>query len=375
MKGKQSSGEQQAILPRHKKGKKRAALDGRFPIVGVGGSAGGLEAVERLLRHLPENTGMAFVIVQPLDPNHESRLTEILSRATSMPVAEAQNGERVEQTRVYIIPPNKGRTIRDRVLHLGSREDPAGKYLPVDSFFRSLAAELKNKAIGVILSGTASDGSMGVSAIKGQGGITYAQNAARAKYYGMPQSAIASGNVDFVLPPEDIARYLTKIGRHPYIKLPDVEEIEEPLVSPEKDGELGQLFHLLKKSFGVNFSGYKFSTTNQRIRRRMALRAFDHLKRYLQFIRGKPEELKALYQDMFVGGTEFFREPSTFHALEKAVYPRLIKNRKSDAPIRTWVPGCSTGEEGYSIPLSLLDYLGNRANSYRIHIFAAYIKE
>ncbi len=375
MKGKQSSGEQKAVSPRHKKTKKGTSQDGRFPIVGVGASAGGLEAVERLLRHLPENTGMAFVIVQHLDPNHESRLTEILSRATSMPVAEAQHGGRVEPNRVYIIPPNKGMTIRDRVLHLGSREDPAGKYLPVDSFFRSLAAELKNKAIGVILSGTASDGAMGVTAIKGQGGITFAQNSATAKYYGMPQSAIASGNVDFVLPPEDIARYLTKIGRHPYIKLPDVEEIEEPLVSPEKDGELGQLFHLLRKSFGVDFSGYKFSTINRRIRRRMALRSIDQLKRYLQFIRGKPEELKALYQDMFVGVTEFFREPGTFQALEKVVYPRLLKNRKSDAPIRIWVPGCSTGEEVYSIAMSLLDYLGNRANSYRIQIFGTDINE
>src|SRR6266849_1687543 len=296
MKGKQSLGEQKAVSPRHKKAKKGTSQNGRFPIVGVGASAGGLEAVERLLRHLPENTGMAFVIVQHLDPNHESRLTEILSRATSMPVAEAQHGGRVEPNRVYIIPPNKGMTIRDRVLHLGSREDPAGKYLPVDSFFRSLAAELKNKAIGVILSGTASDGAMGVTAIKGQGGITFAQNSATAKYYGMPQSAIASGNVDFVLPPEDIARYLTKIGRHPYIKLPDVEGIEEPLVSPEKDGELGQLFHLLKKC-------------------------------------------------------------------------------KSDAPIRIWVPGCSTGEEVYSIAMSLLDYLGNRANSYRIQIFGTDINE
>src|SRR6266702_4140212 len=321
MKGKQSSGEQKAVSPRHKKAKKRAPQDGRFPIVGVGASAGGLEAVERLLRHLPENTGMAFVIVQHLDPNHESRLTEILSRATSMPVAEAQHGGRVEPNRVYIIPPNKGMTIRNRVLHLGSREDPTGKY------------------------------------------------------YGMPQSAIASGDVDFVLPPEDIARYLAKIGRHPYIKLPDVEEIEEPLVSPEKDGELGQLFHLLRKSFGVDFSGYKFSTINRRIRRRMALRSIDQLKRYLQFIRGKPEELKALYQDMFVGVTEFFREPGTFQALEKVVYPRLIKNRKSDAPIRIWVPGCSTGEEVYSIAMSLLDYLGNRANSYRIQIFGTDINE
>src|SRR6266567_1699490 len=375
MKGKQSSGEQRAILPRHKKAKKRAPPEGRFPIVGVGASAGGLEAVERLLRQLPEDTGMAFVIVQHLDPTHESRLTEILSRATSMPVAEAQHGARVDPNHVYIIPPNKGMTIRERVLHLGSREDPAGKYLPVDSFFRSLATELKNKAIGVILSGTASDGAMGVTAIKGQGGITFAQDSATAKYYGMPQSAIASGNVDFVLPPEDIARYLTKIGRHPYIKLPDVEEIEEPLVSPEKDGELGQLFHLLKKTFGVDFSGYKFSTINRRIRRRMALRSIDQLKRYLQFIRGKPEELKALYQDMFVGVTEFFREPGTFQALEKAVYPRLLKNRKSDAPIRIWVPGCSTGEEVYSIAMSLLDYLGNRANSYRIQIFGTDINE
>src|SRR5262245_14106572 len=333
------------------RGKQSSRPEARqLPIVGIGASAGGLDALERLLKSLPAGGGMAFLVVQHLDPKHESRLTEILARATPLPVAEVTDRMRIQPNSVYVIPPNVNMLVRNGVLRLSPRDEPMARHHPIDFLFRSLAASQKNRAIGVVLSGTASDGALGIEAIKAEGGITFAQDAASAKYFGMPHSSIVTGAVDFVLPPEGIATYLARIGRHPYLQL--VVEDLDPTPAGRPDDPLSEVLQLLRKSFGVDFASYKASTVGRRIRRRMALRAIEELSDYVRYLRKSPEELRELHKDMFIGVTGFFREPETFVALQKSFFPRLLKERAADAPIRIWVPGCSTGEEVYSLAIT-----------------------
>lgn len=343
-----------------------------FPIVGVGASAGGLQAFERLLRHLPMDTGMAFLLVQHLDPKHESRLAELLARATSMPVAEVRDGMRVRPNRVYVIPPDSDMHLRAGTLRLQPRKDAAAQHRPIDVLFRSLANVQKNKAVGIILSGAASDGTAGVKAIKGEGGITFAQDPGSAEYFGMPQSAIATGEVDFVLPPEEIAMRLARLGGHPYVSL-EAADPGDPALRRGRGEPIERLFQLLEKSFGVDFSAYKPATINRRIRRRMALHGIHKLEEYLRYVTDKPDELQDLYRDMFIGVTSFFREPETFEALKRLVFPRIA--RKVEGPIRVWVPGCSTGEEVYSLAIALVEYLKHRAGTVPIQIFGTDINE
>jgi two-component system CheB/CheR fusion protein len=326
-----------------------------FPIVGIGASAGGLEAFSELLRYLPEKTGMAFVLVQHLDPRHGSALQEILSRATKIPVTEVSQGIVVQPDHAYVIPANKNLTIQNGKLQLGSRVVTHGQHMPIDSFFRSLAEGSKEQAIGVILSGTASDGTDGCRAIKAAGGITFAQDEESAKYDSMPRNAVNAGCIDFILPPKDIARELGGLSQHPYVAR---------AVSPETEGvegmvgsDLNALFGLLRESSGVDFTNYKHTTLHRRIRRRMTVHRVEKLKDYLRFIGRNPGELDELYRDLLIHVTGFFREPEAFMALRKHVYPKLFEGRKPDNPIRVWVAGCSTGEEAYSIAITLLEYM------------------
>jgi PAS domain S-box-containing protein len=351
------------------------APSGSFPIVGVGASAGGLEAFERLLKRLPADTGMAFVLVEHLDPKHESRLTEIFSRVTSMPVSEVKDRMPVEPNHVYIIAPNTSMSLQDSILRLEPRQASETRYMPVDTLFRSLASVQKDKAIGVILSGTASDGAAGMKAIKEEGGITFAQDENSAKHFGMPQSSIAAGAVDFVLSPEQIAKRLTSIGRHPYGKLTAIEQAARAKQSREREAPLDQLFRLLRERYGVDFGNYKASTINRRIQRRMAAKKLGSLRDYLAYVSAHPDEVWELYQGMFVGITGFFREPKSFEALKKLVFPQILKGRSADSPIRIWVPGCSTGEEVYSIAICLLEYLEDKAQTISIEIFGTDINE
>jgi two-component system CheB/CheR fusion protein len=318
---------------------------------------------------------MAFVLVQHLDPKHESQLAEIFSRVTSMPVAEVKDGMRVEPNHVYIIAPNTNMSLQDGVLRLQPRQDSETRYMPVDVLFRSLASVQKDKAIGVILSGTASDGAAGMKAIKQVGGITFAQDEDSAKHFGMPQSSIAAGAVDFVLSPEQIAKRLTSIGRHPHGKLTANQEGARAKLSREREEPLGQLFRLLRERYGVDFGNYKPSTINRRIQRRMAIKKIGSLKDYLAYVSEHPDEVWELYQGMFVGITGFFREPKSFEALKKLVFPRILKGRSADSPIRIWVPGCSTGEEVYSIAICLLEYLEDKGQTISIEIFGTDINE
>ena len=331
------------------------ASPGMFPIVGIGASAGGLEAFSELLRYLPEKTGMAFVLVQHLDPKHGSALQEILARTTKIPVTEVTQGVVVQPDHAYVIPANTNLTIKNGMLQLGSRVLTRGQHMPINDFFGSLAESAGQQAIGVILSGTASDGTEGCRAIKAAGGITFAQDEETAKYDSMPRNAVNAGCIDFILSPKDIARELGGISQHPYVAR---------VVSPGPEGlhgmvgsDLNALFGLLRESTGVDFTNYKHTTLHRRILRRMAVHKVEKLKDYLRFIGRKPEELDELYRDLLIHVTGFFREPEAFVALRKHVYPKLFEGRKPDNPIRVWVAGCSTGEEAYSIAITLLEYM------------------
>src|SRR5580704_4432696 len=351
---------------------------GLFPIVGIGASAGGLEAFSELLRYLPEKTGMAFVLVQHLDPKHGSVLQEILSRTSKIPITEVIQGVVVQPDHAYVIPANTNLTIKNGILQLGARVLVHGQHMPIDNFFRSLAESGRQQAIGVVLSGTASDGTEGCRAIKAAGGITFAQDEESAKYSDMPRSAVNAGCIDFILSPKDIARELGGISQHPYVARVVSSAMEgfQGMVGSDLDA----LFGLLRDSTGVDFTNYKHTTLQRRIRRRMVVHKIETLKDYLRFIGKRQEELDELYRDLLIHVTGFFREPEAFLALRKHVYPKLFEGRKPDNPIRIWVAGCSTGEEAYSIAITLLEYLWAHTRNISqaattIQIFATDISE
>jgi len=346
----------------------------RFPVVGIGASAGGLEALTALLRTLPSDLEMAYVFVTHLDPSHESAIIQILPRSTSIPIVQAVDAMQVEPGRIYVIPPNRDLTIRDSRLHLEQRHEPRSINTAIDIFFRSLAADQGSNAIGIILSGTGSDGTQGLTAIKGEGGITFAQDTASAKYDGMPASAIASECVDFVLSPPAIAAELARMRQHPYLARPLIEETDED--ARESDLHMARIFRMLQRSFNVDFSDYKPPTIGRRIQRRMNLHRVEKLGDYVTLLIRERNELHALYQDLLINVTGFFRNPEAFDTLKRLVYPAILKARgTSTAPIRIWVPGCSTGEEAYSHAISLVEYLGDRHSDVPIQIFGTDLSE
>ncbi len=346
----------------------------RFPIVGIGASAGGLEAFTELLRHLPGKTGMGYVLVQHLAPKHESVLTELLSRSTQIPVTEVKDGMAVEPDHVYVIPPNTNMAILNGVLHLVARPEGPGQHLPIDYFLRSLAEDREAASVGVILSGTASDGTLGMKAIKSEGGITFAQDEKSARYYDMPRNAIQAGCVDFVLSPKDIAKELARISQHPYLGLPETEKAE-PSLPAEGEDRMREIFTLLRKSSGVDFSNYRQTTLKRRIRRRMLLLKIQGLDEYLKRLHDDPPEVAALYQDLLIPLTGFFRDPKLFETIKRRVLTRVVKGRASDLPLRVWVPGCSTGEEAYSFAICLLEFLGDKTSSVPVQVFATDVSD
>ena len=324
-----------------------------FPVVGIGASAGGLEAFSDLLRQLPEKTGMAFVLVQHLDPKHSSELREILARTTRVPVQEVTDGVVVRPDNIYVIPPNTSMVLKDGALRLAARVLTRGQHMPIDHFLRSLAEARGNRAISVILSGTASDGTEGSRAVKAAGGITFAQDEESAKYASMPHSVVTAGCVDFVLPPGGIARELTRVAQHPYLT-PAPEKADLSLAAGD---QMEALLSLLREGTGVDFTHYKQTTLQRRIKRRMVLHKVEKLKDYVRFVRNTPGEVEELYQDILIHVTGFFRDPEAFEALRKRVLPHLFKDSKKTGPIRVWVPGCSSGEEVYSLAMVMLEYL------------------
>jgi two-component system CheB/CheR fusion protein len=346
--------------------------DEKFLIAAVGASAGGLEAYSDLIRYLSEDTGIAFVVVQHLDPKHHSILTELLGRHTRMSVMEVTDGMRVEPNRIYVIPPNTTMSIADHTLKLVTREEAPGAPMVIDRFMRSLAEAHGDCAVGIILSGSGTDGTLGMAEIQAQGGVTFAQDEHSAKYDGMPRSAIAAGNVDYVLPPQDIARELARIAKHPY-GTRQIPESGEPV--PAESVGINAIFQLLRRNAGVDFTHYRKTTILRRIQRRMVVHKLDKLDEYVKYLQAHPAEIKALYQDMLITVTSFFRNAGVFEALKTSVFPNLLKDRTSEIPIRIWTSGCASGEETYSVAMVLLEYLGDKAQEYTIQLFGSDVSE
>jgi len=340
-----------------------------FPIVAIGASAGGLEAFSNLLRGLPLDPGLALVFIPHLDPTHESAMVELLARTTRLPVYQAADNMRVGVNSVYVLPPNCDMTIVDGILHLAKRELGRGQHMPVDTFFRSLAEDQTTNAIGVILSGTASDGTLGMSAIKNNGGITFAQDYESAKYDGMPHSAVEAGVADYVLPPARIAQELVRIQKEPSGREPQEDAFDG------KDRLLKEIFRLLKTYSKVDFIDYKLATIRRRILRRMNINHLTDLGDYVKILHRNPQEIEALYRDVLINVTSFFRNPEVFESLREVVYPKILEDRSTSDPLRVWVPGCSTGEETYSHAISLVEMLSDLRIEVPIQIFGTDLSE
>jgi two-component system, chemotaxis family, CheB/CheR fusion protein len=351
----------------------------RFPIVGIGASAGGLDAVTELVRHLPPDIQASFVLVQHLDPGHESALTQILSRATSMPVSEATDNLPVEARHIYVIPPNRALSIGQGVLKLQPRSRVPAPLRTIDFFLEALARDQHECAIGVILSGTASDGTLGLCAIKEEGGITFAQDHSAA-YESMPRNAIAAGCVDRVLPPAEIARELALIANHPSMVSAVSEgkahtgdaKAEKPKSArppSAEDSSLKKILRLLRNHGGVDFSLYKSGTLERRVMRRMVLGRIKTLEAYLDLIQNNPKELDALYSDALINVTSFFRNPEAFEALKQKVFPKILASPDREA-IRAWIVGCSSGEEAYSVAIAFLEAADHCGAQRKLQIFA-----
>ena len=348
-----------------------AAASG-FPIVGIGASAGGLAAFEAFFSGMPADTdpGMAFVLIQHLDPNHKSILTEIIQRYTRMQVFEVQDGVTVKPNCVYIIPPNADLAFLNGALQLIEPVAARAQRLPIDFFFRSLAQDQHERAIGVVLSGTGSDGTLGAREIKGEGGLVLAQKPESAQYDGMPRNVIATGMADFELPPAEMpARIIAYVAAHSLNHA--VGFSVSPTPPSKAEAAMKKIFVLLRAQAGHDFSQYKPSTIHRRIERRMAVHQITMMDAYVRYLQQTSAEVEALFRDLLIGVTSFFRDPEAFQALEERVIPKLFTDRPANTVIRVWVPGCSTGEEAYSLAILLQEQLETLKRGYKLQIFAS----
>ncbi len=364
--------------PRKTPGFRPSALDRRppkdegFPIVGIGASAGGLEAFTKFLENLPADTGMAFVLVQHLDPKRQSMLREILGRSTAMRVLEVRHGMPVQPDTVYVIPANAEIALAEGSFRVDPRPSEVGRDLSIDHFFRSLAEQYESRAIGIVLSGTMSDGALGLVAIKAEGGLTFAQQEDTARFHDMPHAAIAAGAVDFVFPPEKIAQELARMSRHPYVRPVVATDPEQP---PVDAAGYKKILALIRAATGVDFTHYRQTTIQRRVSRRMALKKIEGVPGYLDALRADPGEVRALYDDILITVTAFFRDAEVFQSLKGLVFPSILKDRPANMPVRIWVPGCSTGEEVYSIAIVLFEALQIADVNPPIQIFATDVSE
>ncbi len=339
-----------------------------FPIVGIGASAGGLAAFEAFFASMPADTesGMAFVLVQHLDPGHKSMLTELVRRYTKMHVFEVTDGMEVEPNCTYIIPPNKDMALLRGRLHLMEPASPRGLRLPIDFFFRSLAQDRGERAICIVLSGTGTDGTLGLRAVKEVGGMAMAQAPTTAGYNGMPASAIATGQVDYILPPGEMPAQLIA-----YAQLAYSNRSRRATQIPR--GEISGIQHvlvLLRSHSGHDFSFYKQNTILRRVRRRMAVNQIERVDKYVQYLRQNSGELEMLFHELLIGVTAFFRDPDAYAALQENVIPNLFTQKEGERMVRVWAPGCSTGEEAYSIAILLQEYVEKIGQPYNFQIFA-----
>jgi two-component system CheB/CheR fusion protein len=341
-----------------------------FPIIGIGASAGGLEAFELFFKTMPAESGMAFVLVPHLDPGHASMLSEILQRNTTMPVHEAQDNIPILTNHVYIIPPGKDMAIFHSALHLSIPEQVRGLRLPIDSFFRSLAEDQGERAICVILSGSGSDGTLGLRAIHGVGGVSFVQEPSTAKYDGMPSSAVHSGLATYVLPVEKITEQLVT-----YVKTITDTGVPPAPPAPAALSAMRRIMMLLRTKTGNDFSQYKQSTIRRRIERRMAVHNLADMDGYARYLSENPAESQILFKELLINVTSFFRDKEAFEALNKEALPRLFADKPENYVFRIWVPGCASGEEAYSLVMLFHEYMDEIKQDFRLQIYATDIDD
>jgi two-component system, chemotaxis family, CheB/CheR fusion protein len=339
-----------------------------FPIVGIGASAGGLAAFEAFFSGMPADIdpGMAFVLVQHLAPDHKSILTELIRRYTRMKVYEVEDGMAVKPNCAYIIPPNKDMAFLNGTLQLMEPSAPRGQRLPIDFFFRSLALDQHERAICIVLSGTGADGTSGLRAIKGEGGLTIAQDPASTEYDGMPRSAITTGLVDYILPPAEMASQLIAYAMRAFGKRTEPATVP----APKAENALKKIFVVLRSHTGHDFSLYKPSTINRRIERRMAVHQIETIEGYVRYLQQTQVEVENLFRDLLIGVTNFFRDPEAFKMFEERVVSKLFTGKSAEEAVRIWCPGCSTGEEPYSIAMLLQEHMETIRQSFKVQIFA-----
>ncbi len=345
-----------------------------FYTVGIGASAGGLEALERFFQPLPDESGMAFVIIQHLSPDYKSMMAEILSKYTNMPVNEAQEGIRVQPNHVYLIPPKKNMTMNGGCLFLTEKEIHRGISLPIDTFFHSLALDQSEYAVGVVLSGTGSDGTRGIRAIKERDGMVIVQQIDTAKFDGMPSSAINTGLADYILSPEDMSQALLNYTCHPNLIDAHVTIEQKDSITPA-GAEIPRILDIIKAHSDVDFHQYKSNTVLRRIERRAGIRQCSNIAEYLKLLKESETEQDTLYRELLIGVTKFFRDPEVFMALSQEVVPKLFASSTAQEPIRVWIAGCSTGEEAYSLAILLAEFKANAGHSREVKIFATDIDQ
>ncbi len=335
------------------------------PVVGIGASAGGLDAFKRFFTAMPADSGIAFVLVPHLDPAHKSLMVELLARHTAMPVVEAENHVAVEANHVYIIPPDKYMTIHGGVLSLTGPVERRTAQTAIDHFLRSLADDQQERAICIILSGTGAHGTLGLKAVKAAGGMAMVQDPATAEYERMPQSAIATGLADYVLPAEQMPEALIKYVQHAYVNGGTTIE-----TTPEAGDSLTQVLALLRARTSFDFRPYRKKMLTRRVERRMGLNHLDSIPKYVAFLRDHPDEVKQLVKDLFISVTSFFRDPEAYEDLASQVLAPLVQSKEADSTIRVWVPGCATGEEAYSLVILLLEQLSAASKNCGLQVYA-----
>ncbi|WP_372679256.1 CheR family methyltransferase [Desulfosarcina sp.] len=337
-------------------------------VVGVGASAGGLEALQQLFKPLAVDCGVAFVVIQHLSPNYKSAMDQLLSRTTALPVLQIQNNLTIEPNRIYLSPPEKFVSMaKGRFRLIQSLSQGGRSFLPIDHFFRSLARVKREKAVCIILSGSASDGTQGLKAVKAVGGLTIAQSPEDAGYASMPESAIASRMVDFILPAAEIAPKLLAVLKHPCIRCIDATPTDEK----DTAFNLDQIFSIIRSKTGHNFSSYKRNTVSRRIARRMAVHQLNTISDYVKIMAKDPAEAGCLVKDMLIGVTCFFRDGSPFETLQEKVLTPLVQSRQPGDSVRVWVPGCSSGEEAYTIAILLAEVMERLGIPLTLQVFAS----
>ncbi|PWR73711.1 chemotaxis protein CheB [Methanospirillum lacunae] len=346
-----------------------------FPIVGIGASAGGLEAFEQFLRLVPIDSGAAFVLIPHLDPDHESMLADILGRVTKMPVIEAEDQMLIQPDHVYIIPPNRMMTIHHAMIHLSMPDTVQGQRMKIDLFFRSLAEELGDKAIGIVLSGTGTDGTLGLRAIQGGGGLTFVQDPNEARYNGMPSSAIDSGYATYILPVARMPAQLISGILNLFGAIPASHPAIDEATESNNKGAISRILRIIRTRTGHDFSQYKKSTITRRIARRISVLAIEDILGYARYVEEHPDEVKILFREILINVTSFFRDPEAFEFLKTKVLPDLIRNKNEYESLRVWVPGCATGEEAYSLAIIIREVLEDLEKDCKVQIYSTDIAE